>query len=148
MPARGPERGTSLLEILIGTGVLLTLLSIGLPRLSTLRAPYALVGATRQITAAVQAARQRAIARNVRYRVSFVADPAGYTVERDNAGTWVADLPMRRLPDGATIGTVTPGNPIFDTRGMLAATVTVPVTVTGAGTKTVTLNVLGKTAIN
>jgi Tfp pilus assembly protein FimT len=148
MTARSRQRGTSLLEILIATGVLLTLVTIGLPRLSTLRAPYVLVGTTRQISAAVQAARQRAIARNVRYRVTFVPDPAGYTIERDSGGTWVTDLPMQLLPMGATLGTVTPGNPVFDTRGMLAAQVTVPVTVTGAGTKTVTVNVLGRTATN
>jgi hypothetical protein len=46
------------------------------------------------------------------------------------------------------LGTLTPGNPIFDTRGMLAANTSVPVTVTGAGTKTVTINVLGRTTIN
>jgi len=142
------SRGTSILEILIATGVLMTLLAIGLPQLSTVRAPYILVGTARQITAAVQAARQRAIARNVRYRVTFVASPPAYTVERDNGGTWVADLPLQRLPSGAILGSVTPGNPVFDTRGMLAAAVTVPITVTGAGTKTVTVNVLGKTAIN
>jgi Tfp pilus assembly protein FimT len=142
------SRGTSILEILISTGVLLTLLAIGLPQLSTVRAPYILVGSARQISAAVQAARQRAIARNVRYRVSFISSPPAYSVERDNGGTWVAELPLQLLPSGATLGTVTPGNPVFDTRGMLAADVTVPITVAGAGTKTVTVNVLGKTAIN
>jgi hypothetical protein len=37
---------------------------------------------------------------------------------------------------------------MFTTRGTLAAAVTVPVTMTGATTRTVSVNVLGKTSIS
>ena len=142
------ERGFTLMEALITTAVSLIVLGIGLPNLARLRAPYALSGATRQIAADLQAARQRAIAQNRRFRVTFNGVTKTYTIEREVAGAFVADSAPQPLPTGAQLGMVTPGNPVFDTRGMLAAAVTVPVTVTGSGTRTVTINVLGKTTIN
>ena len=150
MPQRRPRgtRGVSLLEILIATAIFASLLGIGLPRLSRLRAPYALSGATRQLQAALQAARMRAIARNVRFRVNFNTSAQTYTLQREVGGSFVDDSAPQRLPAGAVIGTVTPNNPTFDTRGMLTAQVTVPVTVASSGTRTVTVNVLGKTTIN
>jgi prepilin-type N-terminal cleavage/methylation domain-containing protein len=141
-------RGFTLLEVMIATAILVTVLGVGLPGLARLRAPYALSGATRQIEAALQATRLRAIARNTRYRVNFNSANATYTVQREVAGNFVDEAGAQRLPDGARIGAVEPGNPVFDTRGMMAAQVTVPVTVAGSGTRTVTTNVLGKTTIN
>jgi Tfp pilus assembly protein FimT len=140
--------GFTLFEALVATSISLIVLAIGLPNLARLRAPYALSSATRQIAADLQAARQRAIARNVRYRVTFNGVSESYTIEREQGGAFVADSAPQPLPAGAQLGAVTPGNPVFDTRGMLAADVTVPVTVTGSGTRTVTINVLGKTTIN
>jgi len=145
---RRKSRGATLLDLLIAAGIMLILLAVGVPNLSRLRSPYTLAGATRQIAADLQAARQRAIARNVRYRVNFDAVHASYTIEREQAGNWVADSAPQAVPMGAQLGTVLPGNPIFDTRGMLGAQVTVPVTVSGSGTRTVTINVLGKTTIS
>jgi len=146
--ARHGSRGATLLEVLIAAGIMLILLAVGVPNLSRLRSPYSLAGATRQIAADLQAARQRAIARNVRYRINFDVTHAMYTIEREQAGSWVADSAPQPLPSGAQLGTVSPSNPIFDTRGMLGAQVTVPVTVSGSGTRTVTINVLGKTTIS
>jgi len=144
----GKSRGATLLDVLIAAAIMLVLFAIGVPNLSRLRSPYTLTGATRQIAAGLQAARQRAIARNVSYRVNFNAAQGSYTIERSVAGSWVADSAPQPLPTGAQLGTVSPGNPVFDTRGMLGAQVTVPVTVSGSGTRTVTINVLGKTTIS
>jgi Tfp pilus assembly protein FimT len=148
MPARARRcRGSSLLELLTATTITLSLLAIGLPNLARMRAPYILNGATHQIEADMQVARQRAIARNARYRVTFGA--AEYTLQRETTpNTWVTDGATQKLPAGASLGTVSPGNPIFDTRGMTTADVTVPVTVAGSGTRTVAMNVLGRTTIN
>ncbi|TMB23279.1 MAG: hypothetical protein E6J59_02185 [Deltaproteobacteria bacterium] len=142
------SRGTTLLDVVIASGIMLVLLAVGVPNLSRLRSPYALAGATRQIAADLQATRLRAIARNASYRVNFDAAHGSYTIERSQAGSWVADSAPQPLPSGAQLGTVSPGNPVFDTRGMLAAQVTVPVTVSGSGSRTVTVNVLGKTTIS
>ena len=114
-----------------------------------LRAPYALSGAAHQIVGDLELARQRAIARNKRFRVNFNASAGSYVLEREEApSSFVADGATQKLPHGAVLGTVNPGNPIFDTRGMLAAGVTLSVTVPNAGTRTVTINVLGKTTVS
>ena len=129
---------------------MLTLLGMGLPRLARMRTPNAIDGAARQIAAAAQVARQRAIARNVSYRMNFDTSARTYTIQRANGANWVneADLPAQTLPTGVQIGTLSPGNPVFTARGTLAQQVTVPLTITGARSRTVTINVLGKTTIS
>ena len=146
---RSGSRGTSLLEVLVAIGLLVLLLAIGVPRLNAFRAPYALSGAVRQVAADVQLARQRAIARNTRYRISFNAAAGTYNLEREvTTNTWVDDAGLQRLPTGVTLGTILPSNPVFDTRGMLGAAVTIPVTGATGKVKTVTVNVLGQTTIS
>jgi len=151
MPARcrRASRGSTLLEVLTATGIMVTLLAIGLPNLSRLRAPYILSGATRQVEADLQAARQRAVARNARYRVNFDTAAKSYTLERETtSNNFVTDGATVKLPSGASLGSISPGNAVFDTRGILTSDVSVPVTVAGSGTRTVTMNVLGRTTIN
>jgi len=141
--------GYTLLEVLIATAIMGTLLAIGVPRMLTLRGPYALTGAANRIAADLQVARQRAIARNARYRITFTPSTNTYQLERETApGTFTAEGAVQSLPKKATLGTIAPSNPVFDTRGMLAATVTIPVSVQGAGSRTVSINVLGHVTIS
>lgn len=94
------------------------------------------------------ATRRRAIARNARYRVTFDGAAASYVIEREsNPGTFVAEGATQTLPHGVVLGPVA-ANPIFDTRGMLAAPLAVPVTVLGARVRTVSVNVLGQATIH
>ncbi|TMB57223.1 MAG: hypothetical protein E6J56_05080 [Deltaproteobacteria bacterium] len=142
------QRGASLLEVLISTAVFAVVLGMAVPNLRAMSAPWALSGAANQLVADLQVARQRAIARNARYRITFTA-PRSYVLEVETSpNTFVADTAVQKLPAAATLGTVNPGNPVFDTRGMLTATVTLSVTVPYAGTRTVTINVLGKTTVS
>lgn len=146
--ARARSRGVSVLDLLTATALSATVLATAVPNLRTLRMPFALSGAARQVAADLQGARQRAIARNARYRVTFTA-PGSYVLERETApGSFTPDGGVQKLPSGATLGTVTPGNPIFDTRGMLTGTVTVPVSTANGKSRTVTMNVLGQTTIS
>jgi prepilin-type N-terminal cleavage/methylation domain-containing protein len=147
-PRRRRDAGYTFIEMLIAMGVMALLLAIGIPRLSRLRAPYVMAGATRQIAADVILARQRAIARNAPYRLNFNVANGTYQLERQVGVAWVADGAVQRLPNGVSLGTITPGNPGFDSRGLAAADVTIPVMVTGATTRTVTINVLGRTTIS
>ena len=148
---RRHQRGYTLIEILTATAILAALLAIGVPNLVSLGKPYALQSAPRQIAADLADARMHAIATNRRYRVTFNAGAGTWVVERETApgsGTFTAASRMQKLPHGATLGTITPGNPEFTPQGMLQQQVSIPITVSGAGTKTVTVNVLGKTTIS
>ena len=142
-------RGYTFIEVLIATSIMATLLAIGVPSLIRLKGPYALTGAAQRIAADLQMARQRAIAQNTRYRVTFTRSTNTYQIERETApGVFSATTAPQPLPRGAALGTVAPSDPIFDTRGMLGAAVTVPVSVTGAGSRTVSINVLGHVTIS
>ena len=147
MAMRRRTRGYSLLELLIASAILGSLLALGVPQLSRMRAPYAADGAAKRIKADLQMARQQAIARNVRYRVNF--GTTSYTVEREVApGNFAAATALMKLPTGTSLTAPNPSNPIFDTRGMLVGNVTLTVTTTNATTRTITINVLGKTTIS
>ena len=139
--------GATLLEMITAIAIFAVVIAIGVPNLQRLRGPYALRSAGRQVVADLQMARQRAIARNTRIRVVYT--PEGYTLEQETApNSWTVDSAFMPLPHPAVVGTVDPGNPVFDSRGMLATDVTVPIAVAGTGARTVTINVLGRTTVN
>lgn len=144
-------RGASFIDILIATALSAIVLGIGVPRLVALRAPTAVNGAARQIGADVQVARMRAIARNVRHRVNFNVSAKTYVIERENppgSNIFVADGATQKMPQGVSFTTPTPQNPVFSTTGLLPAQVTLMVSAASAHTKTVTINVLGRTTLN
>jgi Tfp pilus assembly protein FimT len=136
----------TLLEVLVCIVILGVVYAIGVPSLQAMRAPYALQAAVTQVAMHVDLARQRAIARNARHRIAFAG--GGYQIERETSpNSFVSELGLFLPPHEVTIGPPDPADPVFNTRGMLAANVTVPVTVDGVGTRTVTINVLGRTTI-
>jgi type II secretory pathway pseudopilin PulG len=143
---RKRSRGATLLEILTATSLMASLLAIGIPNLVALRRPYAVAAATRQLEATIQLARMRAIARNAPYRVAIDSATGTYRLERQVGLNWVADGGTLSVPRGATVGQPTPGDPSFNTRGMLPVGVIIPVA-SGTDTRTLTVNVLGRTTI-
>ncbi len=139
------------MEVLTAMTIFGTVMAIGLPNMVNLRKPYKVMGAARQLAADMQVARQRAIARNARYRVAFDTAAGTWTLEREtspNSNSWTADGSPQALPTGASFGTIAGGNPLFNTSGVLASAVSVPVTMSGAHTRTVVVNVLGKTSVS
>ncbi len=119
-----------------------------MPSFVQMRAPWMLRQTAQQVAAEFQKARMRAITRNSRYRFVYTSSTNTYTIDREvAAGSWSTEF-TNQLPTGATI-TAPATTPIFDTRGMLNATATIPVNVTGYGTtRTVTINVLGNVTIS
>jgi Tfp pilus assembly protein FimT len=135
----------TLLEVMVACAVFAVLYAIAVPNLQAMRAPYALEGMAYQVAAHIDMARQRAIARNARHRVVFTT--SGYRLERETtANNFVSASGTFPVPHGITIGTPSPSNPTFNTRGMLAANVTLPLS-GDSGTKTVTINVLGRSKV-
>ena len=136
----------TLLEVLVACAVVAVLYAIAVPNLQAMRAPYALEGTAYQVAAHIDMARQRSIARNARHRVVFTT--SGYHLERETTpNNFEVASGTFPPPHGVVIGTPSPGNPTFNTRGMLAGEITLPLSVDGGGTKTVTINVLGRSKI-
>ena len=145
--ARRAVRGTTLLEVLVAASLSAILLAIAVPNLPGLGAPFTLRTVSQQVAADLIAARMRAIATDTPYRVAFNTAAATYVIQQETApGTFVTEGGTRTLPAGVVLGPVA-ANPIFDTRGMLAAALAVPITVSPAGSRTVSVNVLGRTTI-
>ena len=149
-PALRPRgtRGRSLVEVLTAIGISTILLGIAVPKFVTMRAPWMLRQTAIQVASEFQKTRMRAITRNTRYRFSYNSTAKTYTIDREGpAGTWTTEF-TNQLPTGAYI-TAPNTTPIFDTRGMLNATATIPVNVSGyPTTRTVTINVLGNVTIS
>lgn len=147
-PKDAAERGTTLLEALIVCSLVALITAIAVPTSRSLRAPFAVRSATRQVEADLQTARMRAITRSARYRLAFNNAGTGYLVQRETStNTFATEGGLQRLPSGVTLNGVT-GTALFDTRGMTAAGASISLRADGAHTKTVTLNVLGQTTIN
>jgi len=143
---RAGTSGMTLIEVLVAMALFAVLYAIAVPNLQAMRAPYALESATYQVASHLNMARQRAIARNQRYRLVFAT--GSYHMEREaSPSSFVNDSATFAMPDGVVIGSPNPSDPIFNSRGMLAANVSVTVSMAGVGTKTVTTNVLGHTTI-
>lgn len=146
--------GFTLIDLLTGIAIGALLLGLAVPNFRNLGRPWRMDVGTRQVAAEIAAARMRSISRNQRHRIRFptTANPSqarnAYVIERETSpGTFVEEGGTRTLPAGMTFGTIAV-NPIFDTRGTLAATVTIPIQQQGSSSKTVTVNVLGQTTIS
>ena len=137
--------GFGVMELTIGMATALIALAIAVPKFGAVRTAFGMRAATSQVTTGLAAVRMRAIARNTRHRVTFTAPGSTYTIEREVApNNFVAETGTKKLPSEVRFASVSPAAPIFDTRGMLAAPVTIVLTAAGSRTKTVTINALGE----
>jgi Tfp pilus assembly protein FimT len=101
--------------------------------------------ATQQIASDLRLTRMKAIAQNRRFQVTFNTDNGTYTIERETTlGNFETDEGPFDLPGAATIQYVSPGDPIFDTRGTVSAPTTIMAGVPGVNYHTVTIDLLGK----
>jgi len=79
-------------------------------------------------------------------RFTYDATTRTYSMERQTLlGAWVVER-RSQLPTGVTVGTVAI-TPTFNSRGMLLQAASIPLLLNGK-TKTVNVNVLGKTTIS
>jgi Tfp pilus assembly protein FimT len=139
--------GLSLLELVSTMATFTVLAALALPRYDGMRGPYTLRQASHQIAAEFQKARMRAIARNARHRFTYDSTTRVYSLQRETGpNAWVTEG-SSQLPTGVTVTTLaTP--PIFDTRGLLNAPLTITVNVQGHPvTRTVAINVLGHVTV-
>jgi prepilin-type N-terminal cleavage/methylation domain-containing protein len=137
----------SLLEVLVAMAIFAVLYAIAVPNLQAMRAPYAVESAAYQVAGHMNMARQRAIARNVRHRIVFSS--SGYHIERETSpNTFVTDSGTFTTPHEVEIGSPSPANPVFNSRGMLAGDFSIPLSADGVGTRTVMTNVLGHSKVN
>jgi prepilin-type N-terminal cleavage/methylation domain-containing protein len=115
-----PERGFSLIELLVVVGIIAVMAAVGLPAIGRYFRNYQIRNAAREVASEIQTARTKAIMKNVNWGVLFVTlSPTTYRVviEDDPANPATRTLnimdPVRNLPGdvmfsnvGATDGSV------------------------------------------
>lgn len=144
---RRRNRGTSLMDVLVGIVIAGILMGIAVPTIPALMDPYRLSFATRVVASELSMARMKSIAQNRRHRVNFDVDAGTYQLQAETGvNTWTAVSGVRELPSGCGFGDVaTP--PTFDTRGMLAQSYAIQVH-SSQQTKIVSINILGDVQIH
>ena len=144
---RRRNRGTSLMDVLVGIVIAAVLMGIAVPTIPALMDPYRLSFAARVVGSELSAARMRAIAQNRRHRLNFNVAGGTYQMQVETAAnTWSPVGGIHELPTGCSFGTIA-SPPTFDTRGMLNQNYDIAVS-SATQTKTVAVNVLGKVAIS
>jgi prepilin-type N-terminal cleavage/methylation domain-containing protein len=145
-PDRKHCAGFSFMEVLTTMALIAIIYAIAVPRFSELRGPYAARSGATQVASAFQAARMRAIATNSSIRLTYNSSSQTYSLDRQlSGGGWVSDV-RNQLPTGVTLSSFGT-NPTFSRTGLLNANYTITVSAYGK-TRTVTVNVLGKTTIS
>ena len=129
----------------MATTLIAILYAVAVPRFRELQGPYASRSAASAVASAFQAARMRAIATNSNIRLTYNSSAKTYTIARQNGASWTNEV-TNQMPTGVTL-TTSAGTPQFNRTGVLNGDFTVTVTAYGT-TRTVNINVLGKTTIS
>jgi Tfp pilus assembly protein FimT len=132
------------MEVLMATALIAILYAVAVPRFRELQGPYASRSAAAQVASAFQAARMRAIATNSNVRLTYNSSTKTYTIDRQNGASWTTEV-ANQMPTGVTLSAS--GTPQFSRTGVLNGDFTVTVSAYGT-TRTVNINVLGKTTIS
>jgi prepilin-type N-terminal cleavage/methylation domain-containing protein len=93
---RTSDAGFTIIEILVVLGIIATMAAVALPAIGRYIRVYQIQGATQQVASEVQAARVKAIARNVNSGVAF------YIYDRNRYWWAMEDLPSPTAPPSPT----------------------------------------------
>lgn len=141
--ARAPQRGFTLLELLVGIGLIAIVLGISTPMLSVIRSNYVLDGTSRQLAMEITKARMQAIAQNRTVRLRLDSPNVYYLESSEDGSNFAPITAPVFLPTGVAIVTGSGGTPQFNRQGMAPTSTTISV-VNPAGTKIIRTSALGR----
>lgn len=141
------QRGYSLVEMLVVIAIAAIGAAIAGPNLGALRAEYQLTGSASQLAADLSQARMRAVSQNIWVKVA-TTDSTTYHSESSPDNATFTDIAgtVVKLPLGMS-ATIPNGFVVFDRQGLANANTQIQL-VNGAGTKTITVNRIGRVSIS
>jgi prepilin-type N-terminal cleavage/methylation domain-containing protein len=148
--ARSSERGFSLIEILVATAIIATLLAIAYPNLATLASGARLEGAARTLVLELQKSRLRAIAEGKCCRVTFNGATRRYQLESKAGVTpcgtdaFTNDGAARVIDDTGAIVVTASASPTFDSRGRASTTSVITLTAPNGAVLLAAVNAAGR----
>src|SRR5678815_3672165 len=103
---RRRNRGTSLMDVLVGIVIAAVLMGIAVPTIPALMDPYRLSFAARLVAAELSSARMRSIAENRRHRLNFNTATKTYQMQAETAANTRSPAGgIHELPTGSSSGT-------------------------------------------
>ena len=112
-----PNAGFTLIELLIVVGIFAVAAAIAIPNIGRYIRNYQIRGATQQVAGEIQAARNRAISKNVNHGVVFLTlTPTTYqwVVEDDQSGTGASRTSARPTLDTTFLNDKAQASPVFN----------------------------------
>jgi len=113
---RPPDAGFTLIELLVVVGIIGLSAAISLPAISRFIRNYQIRGATQQVAGEIQAARNRAISKNVNLGVVFVTlstNTYQWAVEDDQTGTGSGRTSARPTIDSTFLNDKAQASPVY-----------------------------------
>jgi len=138
------QRGFSLVEVLVASGITLILAAIAVPSFYTLSQETGLVSAQREVMTALYLARSNAIAKNAPRTVLFT--PPQLIQIQDQAHTTIYTRSLNVYGSGISLTEQSAASITYDARGLISPPASFTLTVTNAQrqTKAVTVYPTGK----
>jgi prepilin-type N-terminal cleavage/methylation domain-containing protein len=111
-----PNAGFTLIELLVVVGIIAVGAALTLPAISRFLRNYQIRGATQQVAGEIQAARNRAITKNVNLGVVFLTlsdTQYQWAVEDDQTGVGLSHSVARQTLDTTFLGNRAQASPVF-----------------------------------
>lgn len=147
----GARGGFSLVELVVAIGIFALVVTLATVVQSKLLPHYRLQSATRQVMTDIRLARQKAIAQNAQFRITFTAGGNSYAAERLVSGIW-EPYPLYRRGAATSLAaapiempsTVTATSNVvvqFTPRGTVTVTGSPPIVLSAPGPRTRALSI-------
>lgn len=144
---RNRQAGYTFIELLVVIMLASLMMLIGVPNMVGIAERYRLVGAANELAMEVSRARLQAIAQNASVQLNGTSSSFHREIDPGGQGFSLVPGSEITLPRGVTLS-ASPGLPlVFDRKGLAAQATTFSV-MSGAGTKTVSVNLIGRVTVS